>query len=143
MANLSHDLTHVRHPMCGTRGRVATTEPLATSAGIEILRAGGYMQPQGHMQVVVALADDGLDPQAALDRARFNIVDGTAGGSVNVEPGVPEATLSALADMGHPISRSAGLAQVLYGRGQVIRREPDGVLWGGTDPRADGCVMTL
>jgi gamma-glutamyltranspeptidase/glutathione hydrolase len=45
--------------------------------------------------------------------------------------------------MGHPISRSAGLAQVLYGRGQVIRREPDGVLWGGTDPRADGCVMTL
>lgn len=104
---------------------------------------GGYMQPQGHMQVVVALADDGLDPQAALDRARFNIVDGTAGGGVNVEPGVPEATLSALADMGHPISRSAGLAQVLYGRGQVIRREPDGVLWGGTDPRADGCVMTL
>jgi gamma-glutamyltranspeptidase/glutathione hydrolase len=129
--------------MCGTRGMVATTEPLATSAGIEILRAGGYMQPQGHMQVVVALADDGLDPQAALDRARFNIVDGTAGGGVNVEPGVPEATLSALADMGHPISRSAGLAQVLYGRGQVIRREPDGVLWGGTDPRADGCVMTL
>jgi gamma-glutamyltranspeptidase/glutathione hydrolase len=95
------------------------------------------------MQVVVALADDGLDPQAALDRARFNIVDGTAGGSVNVEPGVPEATLSALADMGNPIYRSAGLAQVLYGRGQVIRREPDGVLWGGTDPRADGCVMTL
>ncbi|MEO1916689.1 MAG: gamma-glutamyltransferase, partial [Myxococcales bacterium] len=41
MANLSHDLTQVRHPMCGTRGMVATTEPLATSAGIEILRAGG------------------------------------------------------------------------------------------------------
>lgn len=104
---------------------------------------GGYMQPQGHMQVVVALADDGLDPQAALDRARFNIVDGTAGGGVQVEPGIPDATLEALAQMGHPIARSSGLAQVLFGRGQVIRREPDGVLWGGTDPRADGCVMTL
>jgi gamma-glutamyltranspeptidase/glutathione hydrolase len=95
------------------------------------------------MQVVVAVADDGLDPQAALDRARFNIVDGTAGGGVNVEPGVPDATLQALASLGHPIDRSEGLAQVLFGRGQMIRREPDGVLWGGTDPRADGCVMTL
>jgi gamma-glutamyltranspeptidase/glutathione hydrolase len=104
---------------------------------------GGYMQPQGHMQVAVALADDRLDPQAALDRPRFNIVDGTAGGGVSVEPGVPAATLQKLAEMGHPIERSEGLAQVLFGRGQVIRREPDGVLWGGTDPRADGCVMTL
>jgi gamma-glutamyltranspeptidase/glutathione hydrolase len=104
---------------------------------------GGYMQPQGHVQVVVALADDGLDPQAALDRPRFNIVDGTAGGGVSIEPGISEATFRALADRGHPIERSEGLAQVLFGRGQVIRREPDGVLWGGTDPRADGCVMTL
>jgi gamma-glutamyltranspeptidase/glutathione hydrolase len=104
---------------------------------------GGYMQPQGHVQIVVALADDGLDPQAALDRPRFNIVDGTAGGGVQVEPGVPDATLRGLAEMGHPIGRCEGLAQVLFGRGQVIRREPDGVLWGGTDPRADGCVMTL
>ena len=32
---------------------------------------GGFMQPQGHMQVVVALADDGLDPQATLDRPRL------------------------------------------------------------------------
>ncbi|MBW2725219.1 MAG: gamma-glutamyltransferase family protein [Deltaproteobacteria bacterium] len=104
---------------------------------------GGYMQPQGHMQVVVALADDGLDPQAALDRPRFNIVDGTAGGGVNLEPGVPEATQRRLAEMGHPIQQSEGLGQVLFGRGQVIRRESDGVLWGGTDPRADGCVMVV
>jgi gamma-glutamyltranspeptidase/glutathione hydrolase len=32
---------------------------------------GGYMQPQGHMQVVLGLVDDRLDPQAALDRSRF------------------------------------------------------------------------
>jgi gamma-glutamyltranspeptidase len=27
--------------------------------------------------------------------------------------------------------------------GQIIRRDPDGVLWGGSDPRADGCAMAL
>ena len=30
------------------------------------------------------------------------------------------------------------------GQGQVILRDPDsGVLWGGSDPRADGCAMSL
>ena len=102
---------------------------------------GGYMQPQGHLQVVVAVADDGLDPQAALDRPRFNITDGTANGDIKLEPGIPSRTLQRLEEMGHPIRSSSGFAQVLFGRGQMIRRESDGVLWGGTDPRADGCVM--
>ncbi|HBY07381.1 MAG TPA: gamma-glutamyltransferase, partial [Chloroflexi bacterium] len=34
---------------------------------------GGFMQPQGHLQVVSGLVDDDLDPQAALDRPRFII----------------------------------------------------------------------
>ena len=32
---------------------------------------GGHMQPQGHVQVVLSTVDDGLDPQAALDRPRW------------------------------------------------------------------------
>jgi gamma-glutamyltranspeptidase / glutathione hydrolase len=31
--------------------------------------------------------------------------------------------------------------RVHFGRGQIIRRHADGVLWGGSDPRADGQVV--
>ncbi len=34
---------------------------------------GGFMQPQGHVQVAIALLDDGLDPQGTLDRPRFYV----------------------------------------------------------------------
>lgn len=105
---------------------------------------GGFMQPQGHVQVVVGLIDDGLDPQAALDRPRFCISDGTAGGQVALEQGLPEETIAKLQSMGHPVQRVSGYARALFGRGQVIRRDPgSGVLCGGSDPRADGCALGL
>ena len=34
---------------------------------------GGFIQAQAHMQLVSAIVDDGLDPQAALDRPRFRV----------------------------------------------------------------------
>ena len=105
---------------------------------------GGFMQPQGHVQVVVGLADDGLDPQAALDRPRCCINDGTAGGAVSLEEGLPAETLAGLRAMGHPVEMVSGYARALFGRGQIIRRDPQtGVLCGGSDPRADGCAMTF
>jgi len=51
------------------------------------------------------------------------------------------ATEAALRTRGHHVVGSiAGFDRSLFGRGQVIRREPDGRLVGGSDPRADGCV---
>jgi gamma-glutamyltranspeptidase/glutathione hydrolase len=103
---------------------------------------GGFMQPQGHVQVVAGLAEDGLDPQAVLDRPRFCIDDGTAGGAVSLEQGMLEQTVAGLAEMGHPVQVVRGYARALFGRGQIIRREAEtGVLCGGSDPRADGCAM--
>ncbi len=105
---------------------------------------GGFMQPQGHVQVAVGLIDDALDPQAALDRPRFCITGGTAGGVLALEEGVPLDVMSRMAEMGHPVRPVSGHARALFGRGQVIlRATEDGALVGGSDPRADGCAMPL
>lgn len=103
---------------------------------------GGFMQPQGHVQVVIALVEDGLDPQAALDRPRFCISGGSAAGEVYLEEGIPVKTMAGLAGLGHPVVPVSGHDRAVFGRGQIIVRQVEsGVLWGGSDPRADGCAM--
>jgi gamma-glutamyltranspeptidase/glutathione hydrolase len=104
---------------------------------------GGFMQPQGHLQVFLALAQ-GLDPQAALDMPRFCIETGSAGGEVALEDGIPPQTVTELADRGHPVRVVTGWDRAEFGRGQIILRDPlTGVLIGGSDSRADGCAMAL
>jgi gamma-glutamyltranspeptidase/glutathione hydrolase len=109
---------------------------------------GGFMQPQGHVQVVSALLDDGATPQAALDRPRICVQalssaavwpeDGRAV-QVSLEHGISPETVAALAAMGHRVVGDVrDGARLLFGRGQVIRRAPDGSLEGGSDPRGDG-----
>lgn len=105
---------------------------------------GGFMQPQGHVQVLSTLVDHGMDPQSALDLPRFCIDVEEAGGRVALEEGIPADVVSALQEMGHPVYAVSGYDRSLFGRGQVILRDPEtGVLSAGSDPRADGCAMTL
>jgi gamma-glutamyltranspeptidase/glutathione hydrolase len=105
---------------------------------------GGFMQPQGHMQVVIGLVDDGLDPQAVLDRPRFCIEDGIAGGQVALEEGIPLKVKAELSKLGHTLYSVRGYARSTFGRGQIIcRATGTGVLCGGSDLRADGCAMSL
>jgi gamma-glutamyltranspeptidase/glutathione hydrolase len=123
---------------------MASAEDAATDDLIGCLGVMGmFMQPQGHLQVISALFDDCLDPQTALERPRFCIADGTAGGGVSLEEGIPVSAMSALAQMGHPVTPVSGAGRSVFGRGQVILRDPEsGVLCGGSDPRGDGCAMT-
>ena len=105
---------------------------------------GGFMQPQGHVQVLSALVDNGLDPQSALDLPRFCIDVEQSGGRVALEEGIPANVFSKLKDMGHSVYSVGGYDRSLFGRGQVILRDAaTGVLCAGSDPRADGCAMTL
>jgi gamma-glutamyltranspeptidase/glutathione hydrolase len=105
---------------------------------------GGFMQPQGHLQVVNALIDDQVDPQGALDRPRFIIKNGTADGEVGLEAGIPKDVIARLREMGHAVDEISGYARSIFGSGQIIIRDhQSGVLWGGSDPRTDGCAMCL
>ncbi len=111
---------HTIIPALATRSK-AGGEELYASFGV----MGGFMQPQGHVQVIVGLVDDGLDPQAALDRPRFCIEDGTAAGRVSLEEGLPQETVAALAEMGHPVEMVGGYERALFGRGQIILRDAE------------------
>jgi gamma-glutamyltranspeptidase/glutathione hydrolase len=99
---------------------------------------GGFMQPQGHLQVGVNLVDFGMDPQSALDAPRFNWESGLR---VALEPAVSDEVYAELARRGHDLFTREAAANYYYGGGQVIVRDPDsGVLIGGSDPRKDGAA---
>ena len=99
---------------------------------------GGFMQPQGHLMVVVNTVDFGMNPQEALDWPRFQW---TGGRKVQLEPEVPEAVRRSLEARGHEIEVVKSRRGM--GRGQIIWRTEGGMLCGGTEPRADGSVGVL
>ena len=93
---------------------------------------GGTMQPQGHTQVIVRIADYGQNPQAASDGPRFRWVQGM---DVSVEGGYPAATLEELRRRGHSIVTIDDYNQ--FGCAQMIWRLDGGYL-AASDPRRDG-----
>jgi len=120
---------------------------------------GGFMQPQGHVQLMANLVDHHMDPQTALDIPRYCILDGTANGVICFEEGFPEETLKKLKEMGHNLHHVtlSKYERSLFGNGQIITRERstnnreerkgdgkgewEAVLCGGSDLRADGLAI--
>jgi len=96
---------------------------------------GGFMQPQGHLQVLMNTIDFGLNPQAALDAPRWQWIDGK---KVIVEHDMAAHLMKELSDKGHEIRYC--LERSAFGHGQIIWRNEAGVLAGGTEPRTDGAV---
>lgn len=111
---------------------------------------GGFIQPQGHVQVLLNMLAFKLDPQAALDAPRFCIGaegmpgDGRGHGrKVFLEEGISESVCKQLRDMGHEAEIVTGHERAVFGRGQLIRSHvQDGlnVFSGGSDPRGDGAA---
>ncbi|KAH0082223.1 gamma-glutamyltranspeptidase, partial [Aureobasidium melanogenum] len=110
---------------------------------------GGFMQPQGHVQVLLNMLVFKMTPQAALDAPRICIGAGMPDSgdvfdkTVYLEDGISEETAEKLRAMGHNVEIVKGHGRGLFGRGQVIRWHVDhvedrGVWSAGSDPRADG-----
>ena len=98
---------------------------------------GGFMQPQGHLQVGLNLVEFDMDPQTALDAPRFNWVEEK---EVALETAVSASLRADLEQRGHTLYPSN--QPMHYGGGQVIVRNPEtGVLIGGSEPRNDGTAV--
>jgi gamma-glutamyltranspeptidase/glutathione hydrolase len=95
----------------------------------------GYMQPQGHLQTLVGMLDDGLTLQEALDRPRWRYRED---GRLAVEARTSTRVQNGLVRRGHDL---AVLSPVTFGGAQVVRNA-DGTLSGATEPRKDGTVAS-
>jgi gamma-glutamyltranspeptidase/glutathione hydrolase len=92
---------------------------------------GGYMQPQGHLQLLTNILDCEMGAQAALDAPRWRYRED---GSIAVEATMPAEIQHGLLRRGHEV---AVLRPPLFGGAQFVRNV-DGILEGATEPRKDG-----
>lgn len=96
---------------------------------------GGPLQPQAHLQAVSSLIDFNLNPQDALDAPRWQWLKEDV---IEVEPAFPYHVVLGLLNKGHKVSYAP--ENLMYGRGQIIIRQKNGVYVGGTESRADGTL---
>ncbi len=97
---------------------------------------GGFMQPQGHLQVIMNSIDFKLNPQAALDAPRWQWLKDKI---ISVEQSLPNHIIKGLAAKGHQMKVEYNSGS--FGRGQIIWRDSKtGVLVGGTESRTDGAI---
>jgi len=95
---------------------------------------GGYMQPQGHVQVISNLVDYDMSLQEALDEPRWRYrEDGTIAVEEQMAAGIP----TKLVRKGHDVRILEGLQ---FGGAQIVRND-NGTLSGATDPRKDGLTV--
>lgn len=113
---------------------------------------GGFMQPQGHIQVLLNILAFKYNPQSALDAPRFCIEAGTPDQgrvldrTVYLEEGIDETVARQLQALGHEIQVIRGYQRSIFGRGQVIRchmEEGRHVYSAGSDPRGDGAAFPV
>ena len=95
--------------------------------------AGGFMQPQAQVQVLIHMLERGAAPQAAIDEPRFRI---GFGGVLSLEAGHPLCE-----SMPEAASRPPGPEG--FGAAQVVAIDPDGNVSAGADPRRGGVAQVL
>ena len=96
---------------------------------------GGFMQPQGHLQMIVNTIDYGLHPQAALDAPRWQWTEQK---NIELEAQTPQHLAQALRAKGHNVHLQ--LESGSFGRGQIIWKIGDALI-AGTESRCDGAAL--
>ncbi|OJJ46821.1 hypothetical protein ASPZODRAFT_65373 [Penicilliopsis zonata CBS 506.65] len=106
---------------------------------------GAFMQPQGHVQVLLNQLVFGMNPQVALDAPRICVGVGSSSSEatqVYIEEGIAQETIDGLVQRGHNITVLTGWDRDIFGRGQIIRRQGD-VHSAGSDGRGDGMAVPV
>ncbi|MDX9691129.1 MAG: gamma-glutamyltransferase family protein [Acholeplasmataceae bacterium] len=99
---------------------------------------GGFMQPQGHIQVMMNLVDFKLNPQQALDAPRWQWMKDKF---ITVEPDFNKRILKSLINRGHDVAIDHNLGS--FGRGQIILYDIHKHSYiGGTEKRCDGTISS-
>ena len=99
---------------------------------------GGFMQPQGHLQVISNMIDMNMNPQEALNYPRWQW---TGGKSVLLENDFDNEIIDGLKTKGHDIKVMKDFTS--FGRGQIIIRNEEDIYIGGSEKRADGDVLAF
>jgi len=94
---------------------------------------GGFMQPQGHVQMMLRIFAHGQNPQAASDAPRWFVDER---GRVFVERGFAPDTLDDLRARGHHVTEELNGGR--YGGAQLIMRLEAGGYLAASDHRKDG-----
>ncbi len=103
---------------------------------------GGFMQPQGHVQVLLNIIDFGMDVQTALDAPRFRYYIESK--ECAFEPAIPPSVLQELVSKGHRVAELDDPYSREFGGGQAIMVHPSTkALIAGSDPRKDGCAIGI
>jgi gamma-glutamyltranspeptidase / glutathione hydrolase len=95
---------------------------------------GGSMQAQGHVQLAVRIADQGLNPQAASDAPRWRVLDDNIG--VAVEWNFPPEAIGGLRARGHQV-KVAPRFDTEFGSAQLALKTQHGYV-AASDHRKDG-----
>jgi gamma-glutamyltranspeptidase / glutathione hydrolase len=134
----------------GKRPRLTPSPALALRDGELYMgfgTPGGDVQMQAMLQVFLNVSEFGMAVQEAIEQPRF----GTFGfpnsfspfpvGNFNIESRFPQATLDALAALGHPVDPWPALAPGAGAVCVVLRDADTGWLHAGADPRREAYAI--
>lgn len=137
IGNRATMLRALRLPMTPGRKPPHTTIPAAVTGDGRLQCvlgvAGGFMQPQAQVQVLIHLLERGAEPQQAIDAPRFRI---GFGGVLSLEPGHPLCE-----SMPEAAARPPGPEG--FGAAQVVAVDSDGGVTAGADTRRDGAATVI